>query len=90
MIEAVERSEMSEYTEQMVEDNLHGNEAGRAFARRHIIDKMNLFIEEYRRNGYSENFIAGYVDGINDVTGGVIYLSPSKVKKATGASWNPA
>ena len=54
--------------------NLSGNEAGRAFAQRHIIDKMNLFIDEYRRNGYTEDFINGYVDGINDVTGGVIAL----------------
>ena len=60
--------------DEAAEQNLSGNEAGRAFAQRHIIDKMNLFIDEYRRNGYSEDFISGYVDGINDVTGGVIAL----------------
>lgn len=69
--ETVERA-----TEEEIEQNLEGNDAGRAFANRHIIEKMNLFIDEYRRNGYSEDFISGFVDGINDVTGGVIYLSP--------------
>lgn len=68
----IDSSEMSKYTEEMVEENLHGNDAGRAFARKHIIEKMNLFIDEYRRNGYSENFVAGFVDGLNDVTGGNI------------------
>ena len=66
----IEADDLDEATIQ----NLDGNEAGRAFAQRHIIDKMNLFIDEYRRNGYSEDFISGYVDGINDVTGGVIAL----------------
>jgi len=84
MTETVESSEMSEYREKLIEENLQGNDTGRAFARRHIIDKMNLFIEEYRRNGYSENFIAGYVDGINDVTGGVIYLSPDEDEESDG------
>ena len=80
--EQIDSSEMSEYTEEMVEENLHGNDAGRAFARKHIIEKMNLFIDEYRRNGYSENFVAGFVDGINDVTGGVIYLAPDDEETA--------
>lgn len=60
------------------EQNLQGNDAGRAFAHKHIIEKMNLFIDEYRRNGYDEWFISGFVDGINDVTGGVIYLDPGE------------
>lgn len=65
-------------TEQEIEDNLNGNDAGREFARKHIIEKMNLFMEVYRREGYSEDFISGFVDGINDVTGGVIYLEPDE------------
>ena len=67
-------SEGDEAYNEMVERNLEGNDAGRAFADRHILQKMNLFIDEYRKNGYSEDFIRGFVDGINDVTGGVIYL----------------
>ena len=55
-------------------DNLNGNMAGAAFARRHIVDKINLFLEEYRRNGYTENFVSGFIDGVNDVTGGRISL----------------
>ena len=50
---------MSEYSEQMIEDNLRGNDAGQAFARKHIIEKMNLFLDEYRRNQreeYDESF----------------------------------
>lgn len=70
----IDSSEVSEYSEQVMEDNLNGNDAGQAFARRHIIEKMNLFIEEYRRNNYSEDFVAGFVDGINDVTGSCISL----------------
>lgn len=72
--ESVDNSSTSQYDEEAIEINLAGNDAGRAFAHRHIIEKMNLFIDEYRRNGYTEDFIKGFVDGINDVTGGVIYL----------------
>ena len=68
----IDSSEMSEYSEQMIEDNLRGNDAGQAFARKHIIEKMNLFLDEYRRNGYSEDFVAGFVEGLNDVTEGNI------------------
>ncbi len=57
-----------------MEQNLAGNDAGRAFAYRHIMDKINLFIQEYRRNGYGEDFVAGFIDGVNDVTGGSISL----------------
>jgi len=79
----IDSSEMSEYSQQMVEDNLHGNEAGQAFARKHIIEKMNLFLDEYRRNGYDEWFIKGFVDGVNDVTGGVIYLEENEADEET-------
>jgi hypothetical protein len=75
MTETVESSEMSEYTEQMVEENLNGNEAGQAFAHRHIIQKINMFLDEYRRNGYSEDFVAGFIDGVNKVTGGSIIIT---------------
>ena len=57
-----------------VEDRINGGMAGQEFAHRHIIGKMNIFMEEYRRNGFSEEFIAGYVEGINEVTGGNIGL----------------
>jgi len=60
--------------EQMLEDNLNGVEAGEAFAHRHIIEKMNLFIDEYRKNGYTEDFISGFLDGVNNITGGAIHL----------------
>ena len=79
----IDSSEMTEYSEQMVEDSLHGNEAGQAFARKHIIEKMNLFLDEYRRNGYDEWFIKGFVDGVNDVTGGVIYLEENEADEET-------
>jgi hypothetical protein len=58
-----------------MEQNLDGMEAGRAFAHRHIIDKMNLFIKVYREKNYSEFFVEGFIDGINEVTGGTIHLS---------------
>jgi len=71
----IDSSEMSEYSEELIEENLHGNDSGQAFAMKHIIEKMNLFIDEYRRNGYSENFVNGFIDGINEVTGGNISLT---------------
>jgi len=74
---SVEPYDISEQDEEMspeVEENLNGNEAGRVFAQRHIIDKINTFLDVYRREGYSENFIAGFLDGINDTTGGHIGL----------------
>jgi len=55
-------------------DVMNGFEAGEAFARRHIVDKLNLFIDEYRRNGYSETYVRSFIDGMNDVTGGNICL----------------
>jgi hypothetical protein len=67
-------------------DNLNGMEAGRAFAHRHIIEKMNLFIEEYRRNNYSDIFVEGFVDGINEVTGGNIHLEAGVDDEQAAAS----
>ena len=69
----IDNSEMSEYSEELIEENLHGNDSGQAFAMKHIIEKMNLFIDEYRRNGYSENFVNGFIDGINEVTGANLF-----------------
>ena len=60
--------------ERLMEDHMNGEDAGRAFAHRHILEKMNLFFEEYRRNGYSEAFVEGFIEGVNDVTGGSINL----------------
>lgn len=51
------------------EDRFNGDAAGVAFAQRHVVDKINLFIEEYRRNKYSEEFIEGFLQGINDSLG---------------------
>jgi hypothetical protein len=68
--EQIESEEMSAETEQ----NLEGNEAGRVFAQRHILDKVTLFVDEYRRQGYTEDFISGFLDGINDTTGAWIHL----------------
>ena len=51
------------------EDRFSGGEAGVAFAQRHVLDKINLFIEEYRRNKYSEEFIEAFLQGINDTLG---------------------
>lgn len=73
--EQIDNSEMSEYTEQAIEDTVFGNDTGQNFAWEHIIKKMNIFIDEYRRNGYSEDFVNGFIEGINDVTGGNISLS---------------
>ena len=58
-----------------IEDNLNGLEAGQTFAHRHIIDKVNTFIDVYRSKGYSEDFIEGFIDGINEITGGFISLT---------------
>ena len=57
-----------------MEDLLNGHTAGEQFAARHIMEKINMFLQEYRRNGYSESFLSGFIDGINDVTGGAIVL----------------
>lgn len=57
-----------------IDDNIDGNEAGRAFAHRHILAKINTFIDVYRSKKYSENFIEGFIEGVNDVTGGFITL----------------
>lgn len=61
------------------QQTIEGFQVGEAFAHNHIIRKMNLFMEEYRRNGYSEEFISGFVDGINEVTGGTIRLDAGEV-----------
>ncbi len=63
------------------EQTLEGFQAGEAFAHAHIIKKINLFMEEYRRNGYSEEFICGFIDGINEVTGGTIRLDAGEVEE---------
>lgn len=81
--EQIDSSEMSEYTEQVLEDTVFGNDTGQNFAWEHIIKKMNLFIDEYRRNGYSEDFVNGFIEGINDVTGGNISLEESEVDEET-------
>lgn len=62
-----------EYTQED-EDRLKGEDAGKVFAQRHIIEKMNLFIKVYREKGWSMEFIEGFVDGINKITGGTISL----------------
>lgn len=62
-----------EYTQED-EDRLKGEDAGKVFAQRHIIEKMNLFIKVYREKGWSMEFIEGFVEGINQVTGGTISL----------------
>jgi len=41
-----------------------GNDAGAKFVEHHVIQKLNLFVEEYRRNGYDEYFVDGFVNGI--------------------------
>lgn len=43
-----------------------GHDAGKVFVDRHIVEKLNLFVEEYRRNGYDEYFVDGFVRGIRD------------------------
>lgn len=73
----VEESEMSEYSQQLIEDALNGRDAGETFAQRHIIEKINLFIDEYRRNGYSEEYVQGFIDGVNEMTGDSISLEAS-------------
>ena len=83
-MEGLDSSEMSEYSEELIEENLQGNEAGRVFAQRHILDKINLFLSEYRRNNYSENYISGFLDGINDTTGGYIQLVTDEDEESDG------
>lgn len=63
------------------EQTIEGHQTGEAFAHKHIIGKMNIFMEEYRRNGYSEQFICGFINGINDVTGGTIRLDAGEVEE---------
>lgn len=73
-----EASDVIEYDEdytQEDEDHLNGENAGKVFAQRHILDKMNLFIKVYHEKGWSMEFIEGFVDGINKVTGGTIRLN---------------
>lgn len=41
-----------------------GNDAGAKFVEHQVIEKLNLFVEEYRRNGYDEYFVDGFVNGI--------------------------
>lgn len=72
-----EASDVIEFDENYTvedEDRLQGEEAGKTFAQRHILDKMNLFIKVYREKGWSMEFISGFVDGINEITGGSISL----------------
>lgn len=56
------------------EDRFNGEEAGVAFAQRHILDKITLFVKVYREKGYSEAFIEGFMEGINGNIGGNIFL----------------
>lgn len=82
-IDEVDETVDEEYPEDWTsedEDRFNGEEAGTVFAQRHILDKINLFMEEYRRNNYSEEFIDGFLEGINGVTGGSITIDRSEKK----------
>ena len=57
------------------EDRLNGATAGQQFAQRHIFGKIDLFVKVYREKGWSEEFISGFIDGINDATGATICLN---------------
>lgn len=64
----------TEQDEADIEERMNGMDAGRAFADRHILEKITLFSKVYRDKKYSESFIEGFVDGINEVIGSSIYL----------------
>ena len=69
MSEMIETFEEQEEWTAEDEDRFNGEEAGVVFAQRHVMDKVNLFIEEYRRNNFSEAFIEGFVSGVNSGLG---------------------
>lgn len=79
--------EQEDWTQQD-EDRFNGEEAGTVFAQRHILDKINLFLEEYRRNNYSEDFVEGFIEGINGVTGGNITVNDEDAVKQEVDSTN--
>ena len=66
MSEAVETD--SEWTKEM-EQHQQGYEAGEVFVKRHIIEKINLFLKTYREKKWDTDFIRGWMDGISDNTG---------------------
>lgn len=55
------------------EQRRQGWEAGEVFINRHIVSKINLFLDVYRKKGYSEDFIAGFIDGLSDAATGISF-----------------
>lgn len=72
-VQTEEFVEQEDWTQQD-EDLFNGEEAGVSFAQRHITEKIIMFVQEYRRNNYSEDFVAGFLNGINGAVEGNIRL----------------
>lgn len=52
-------------------DYSRGYDFGRQFAEFHLLQRMRDRITESRRDGNTQDFIDGFVDGVNDLTGGI-------------------
>lgn len=58
---------MSNSFDQQVVDYELGQQLGRKFANECLIDRMKDAISELRKAGIGENYLEGFVDGINEV-----------------------
>lgn len=76
LVDEVDSADESQYDEDWTEEQENrrqGYEAGEVFINRHIVNKINVFLEIYRGKGYSENFISGFIDGISDAAQGISF-----------------
>lgn len=60
----VDEDAVTEEWSQEDEDRWQGEWAAENFINNHIINKINLFLDVYRKKGYSEAFCQGFMDGI--------------------------
>lgn len=60
----VDEDAVTEEWTQEDEDRWQGGWAAENFINNHIINKINLFLDVYRKKGYSEAFCQGFMDGV--------------------------
>lgn len=78
----VDEDAVTEEWTQEDEDRWQGGWAGENFINNHIINKINLFLDVYRKKGYSQAFIEGFMDGVVKHAAGIHFPSEESEAEA--------